>query len=180
MFSKVLFLVSVPLLLVAGCDFDALNGSFVTSSVSEVEDTARAGFQYGNSTCYSYCPVISTLYINAKVLLANTPTLPAKMTSRKFKRPEILDGFDDINSYTCANGTLRAQIAQNLTNVNDYSCKGILRTLSYGLNRPKWFMTCQSGGLGAGDAFYDDNFCLYHTELHKVAYALILTAVDTN
>ncbi|CAI4232333.1 unnamed protein product [Auanema sp. JU1783] len=148
--------------------------------MTEVKDAARTGFQYGNSTCFSFCPVISTLFINAKVLLANTPTLPAKMTSRKFKRPEILDGFDDINSHTCANGTLRAQIAQNLSNVNDYSCKGILRTLLYGLNKPKWFFSCYADGIGSGESYYDDNFCLYYTELHNVQYALQLTAVDTN
>ncbi|KIH57144.1 hypothetical protein ANCDUO_12667, partial [Ancylostoma duodenale] len=169
-------------------------GTWTFAIAEGVTDFAHGGMPLNKSfNCFEGCLATGTAVQNFKVGLHNSS-----------QRDLLPDDGDDPNAESCIDPVLRADIQNALNKVVDHSCKGIVKTLLFNLNRPGWAVNCvdfdemsldglvqvgEDKGDGANHDvasvnihffFQDMNFCAYTGIVPPNIFDIRLGKIDTS
>ncbi|KHJ88433.1 hypothetical protein OESDEN_11775 [Oesophagostomum dentatum] len=91
----------------------------------------------------------------------------------------VSDDGDDPNADSCIDPVLRDDINNALNKVTDRSCKGIVKTLLFNLNRPGWAVNCVDFDAMSLDGIVQDmNFCAYIGVVSPYIFDIRLGKID--
>ncbi|WKY13879.1 hypothetical protein Q1695_004600 [Nippostrongylus brasiliensis] len=177
-------------------------GTWSYSISDGVTDFAYGGVALNNKyNCFEGCVNTGTAVQDFKVALnGSRPAIPtttmssmesastAKLHVRKSSSKAIrvaemkriqADG-EDPNAISCVDPVLRADIANAVSKVTSYSCKGIVKAVLFNLNRPGWAVNCVDFTAFNMSGFYQDyNFCDYDAFVGGQLYTIRMALIDT-
>ncbi|KAK6757299.1 hypothetical protein RB195_015242 [Necator americanus] len=160
-------------------------GTWTFAIAEGVTDFAHGGVPLNKSfNCFEGCLATGTAVQNFKVALnGSTAVLKERKLGTKAERlarlQKMRDDGDDPNADSCIDPVLRTDIANALNKVVDHSCKGIVKTLLFNLNRPGWAVNCVDFDEMSLDGIVEDlNFCAYTGIVPPLIFDIRLGKID--
>ncbi|KAL6743376.1 hypothetical protein Aduo_016420 [Ancylostoma duodenale] len=162
-------------------------GTWTFAIAEGVTDFAHGGMPLNKSfNCFEGCLATGTAVQNFKVALNGSGVAVKERkiegkAERLARFMKIRDDGDDPNAESCIDPVLRADIQNALNKVVDHSCKGIVKTLLFNLNRPGWAVNCVDFDEMSLDGLVQDmNFCAYTGIVPPNIFDIRLGKIDTS
>ncbi|RCN45380.1 hypothetical protein ANCCAN_08601 [Ancylostoma caninum] len=162
-------------------------GTWTFAIAEGVTDFAHGGVPLNKSfNCFEGCLATGTAVQNFKVALNSSGVaVKDRKIERKAERlarfMKMRDDGDDPNADSCIDPVLRADVQNALNKVVDHSCKGVVKTLLFNLNRPGWVVNCVDFNEMSLDGIVQDvNFCAYIGVVSSYIFDIRLGKVDTS
>ncbi|EPB74065.1 hypothetical protein ANCCEY_06852 [Ancylostoma ceylanicum] len=160
-------------------------GTWIHDISEGVTDFAYGGVPINKKyNCFEGCLATGTVAQNFKVAL-NASGVAVKERNFGGKAERLVTYMKmkgegaDRNAHTCIDPALRADIQNALEKVVDHSCKGVVRTLLFNLNRPGWVVNCVDyTDISIGSFVEDVNFCAYLGVVSPYTYDIRLAKID--
>ncbi|KIH47325.1 hypothetical protein ANCDUO_22617 [Ancylostoma duodenale] len=162
-------------------------GTWAHAITEGVTDYAYGGIPLNKKyNCFEGCLATGAVAQNFKVALNGNQVLVKEqnfggIAERLARYMKMREEGVDPNAYSCIDPVLRADVQNALNKVVDHSCKGIVKTLLFNLNRPGWAVNCVDySEISIGSYVEDVNFCSYLGVVSPYKYEIRLAKIDTS